>query len=280
MRQYWSYDSLSELVSDAMRRTPAYADNHLARHETDMGAGWMCSDRRHIRDFASAARAMSEPLFPAGVARIERLTKLINAPTPVSIRRRVVRGAEGDELSMQHVWQGDLDHAWSRAKRQHTVAASRVLINVFVGAPSGESSEGIAWRGVAALALADALEAGGYTVAIRAMRRSSLLGRGNHDVDVTIKPEGEPLDLHKAASLIASTLLFRGVLLRHAVMNCETLVGGGISSTSYERQDDVRDAQGFDACFVAGREISNARAASDWVSAAIASLDERNGLAA
>ena len=273
---YRSYDSVADLVADATA-APVMHWNTLEKFDARQDNGWMCADRPHIIQMRQAPQEITTPLFPAGVARIERLSAQIKTPAPVSIRRRMTRGAEGDELDMQRVWQGDLDNAWTRSKRLHSVSASRVLIGVFVGAPGNEDSERVAWRGVAALALADALEAGGYTVNVRAFRRCNMIGfKAKHDVDVTIKADGEPLDVHKAANLIASTLLFRGVMLRHALVTAQGSVGPGISQTDYSREEDLRDVAAYDFTCVAGRAVDSSYAAQRWIETQIKALDALN----
>lgn len=277
-----SYDDIASLIADAsaqgvLEQNTKIIDDGLSM---GMGKGWMCADRRHVETSQQAISELSKPLFEAGVQRLERLRALIDVPAPASIKRKVRRGDHGDELDMSRVWQGDLDNAWTRAKRERSLAASRVLIGVFIGAYSGVEAETIAWRGVAGLALADALEQSGYTVYVRAIRRAKFCLRsgaraGRHDVDITIKPEGVPLDVHKAASLIASPLLFRGVLLRHACVVATERLDDGVTNTDYEHAD-LRDAQGYDHTCMASQEVQDARSAQAWIDKQISTLNELN----
>lgn len=278
----WSYDSVADLIA-ATQRAPIVPENKnsfsgIGGNGRPSSRGWMCSDRPDVRDPETALRALAEPLFPQGAARVERLAREIQAPAPVSIRRRMRRGDHGDELCMSRVWQGDLDNAWTRAQRVHTINASRVLISVYCGASAYVDSETIAWRGVAAVALADALEAAGYTVAIRVIERSTLINRNGEkiDVNVTIKPEGTPLDVHRVANVIASPMFFRGVILAHEIVYSPTKISPGVSYPDAARATD-EPMPGFDFTCLVSTDVSNAGAASVWVGEQVKKLDVLNG---
>lgn len=278
----YTYDSISDLLGAAFA-VPVAPQPCVARFDCNLESprGFLCQDRTHLRGFNDAREAMAAPLFPSGVARIERLSQGLAIPTPNSIARRIVRGPEGDELCMQRVYQGDLDRAWSSAKRVRAVKASRVLVCVFVGAPGTTDSDELAWRGVAGLALANALEAAGYSVELRAIRRAELrpakgaLSDPRHDINLTIKAAGQPLDLHKAASLVASPLLFRGVYLRHAFAVATLRLTEGVSGTDYNRESDV-NSSGFDYTCVAGHAVTGATKAQAWIAQHVKALDTAN----
>jgi hypothetical protein len=265
----FSFDSTTELVSALTGADYVVAKNAEIYSDFRAQGGWICADRRGVKTKEDALKALSVPLFDAGVARIEKATKELTIPAIASIKRRIVRGPEGDELDMQRVWQGDLDLAWSRAKRTHVATNARVLLCVFVGAPGGAEASEVAWRGVAALALASALIAAGYTVNVRAIRRARFIAPdwrefGEHNVDVTIKGDSEHLDIHRAASLVASTLLFRGPLLLHAAKVAPLEISSGVTKTNYAAQTHY-DATGYDAHAVAGESVNSASAAQSWI---------------
>lgn len=268
------FDNVAELL--ATLKVSRFPGNDHIHADAEGERGWMCSDRPDVTNYKHAIAAMAEPKFDAGVKRIETLARKIDVPAPRSIRRRLTRGDHGDELDMSRVWNGDLENAWTRATRQASQGASRVLVQVFVGAPSSTKSEQVAWRGVAALALADALEQAGYTVNVEAMRRANLACSGNtarHDISVTVKADGEPLDLHRAASLIASTLLFRGVMLEHAARNAPMQINSTISQTTYDRAKADTGRHGYDFACLATDGVKDAASATAWVKAQIAALD-------
>lgn len=280
MTYAYSYDSIAELVEASML-APVHADNKaLARQlagDMNQGRGWVCADRPEIKGARQAVAAMAEPLFQAGVARIERLMSQLVVPDPVSIKRRMRRDDHGDELDMQRVWQGELDQAWTHAKRMHAPTAQRVIVGVFLGCLANEGSDVVAWRGVAALALAQALETAGYSVRVVAMARATLWDGLDSKTaeDVVVKAENEQLDLHRAASLVASTLLFRAVLLMHRVVKCTREIGDSISGTDYARAGEI-DASGFDYACVAGRDCEGAGKAQAWIAKHVEAIQTRN----
>lgn len=272
----YSYDDLSEFLADAFK--PVRNRANLKHVDDPLPSGFMCNDRPTLRTYEDARRALNNPLFPQGAERIERLMEAIQTPTPVSIKRRLIRDAEGDDLDVTRVWQGDLDRAWSHAKRQRTPATSRILIGVFVSASANVRSKTLAWRGAAALALANALEAASYMVEIRAIQRCDLTDNKKtpHDIDVTVKAAGMPLDLHAAANMLATPLLFRGLMFRHYLALSEHHIDGGFAMTRDNRRHDMPDRDVWDFVAVADSAIASAENAQTWINTQTAALDGAN----
>lgn len=272
----FKFDSVSELMVEASKPARIPSNDWLDRDPAQWGRGGLCSDRPDINTQAAIRDAMAAPLFPAGVARIERLSKLINAPTPVSVRRVAKRRAEGDELDMQRVWQGDLDHAWRRMEREARVGPARVLIAVDASVAGGAHADVLAWRGVAALALAEALYGAGHSVQIDSVHTSMTAcePRDRFRCDVTVMAAGEHLDTHKAASLLASSLLARGVLYNLQLKTAPGVVSTAIGSVGRVSESELA-ANTFDYVAIAGHEIINQRAAQAWIETHIAALDAR-----
>jgi hypothetical protein len=276
---YWRYESLDTLLAEAFQAPHVAANLRLQDWRRVEGDGWYCNDRKNIAGTADARRAFSEPLFPAGVARLERLAEKLEAPTPVSIRRKPVRGDHGDEVDMSRVWTGHLETAWTRAARTVTPNVARVLIGVFVGGVSDLRAEALAWRGAAGLALAAALDGAGFAVEVRAVRRSLLILSGGetgpeHSVDVTIKAVGQPLDTHKAASLIASPLLFRGILLPHAATHARAVLDTG-SSRTVTAAPTMQDTAGFDFVCCVPHEVLSQSAAQAWITKTLTQIEAK-----
>jgi len=277
-----SFDSVSELVAHARRVESECGifENAKIGALDRVPRAWICSDRPYVNSYKDALQALEEPRFDAGVDRIERLTEKIVAPAPTSVARKLRRGAEGDELDLARVWDGELDTAWTMARRTPVPKASRVLVVVRVNAMAFIKADVLAWRGVAALALADRLEAAGYVVRIAARRLADIryvnrAYKGTHTVDVTVRKEGEPLDIHRAASLIASPLLFRGIMLPMTAFEAPARVSPSFSVTSSDG-DDVEAPPGFDLVFVATDRVSDADSASAFVRHAVARLEAIN----
>lgn len=218
-----------------------------------------------VRQPASAA-AVRELLhaqtFPQGVAEFEAALNGISVPAPRSRRRKPRMAAEGDDLDLGRVWDGDLEHAWRRCERAVVVGPSRVLIAVNLSAPFNTPAEDIGRRGIAALALTQRLTEAGYTVELVGVRDSDM-STGTpvrYTATVVVKAAAEEVDIHKTASLLYSALIARGVLFDHGSRVCPAEHGSGLSSTRTVTEDSL-DTVGFDRVIIAN-EVANA---NQWV---------------
>lgn len=277
------FDSLDEFVG-ALKSPYVNARNEAHDFDSWITRGWLCADRPHLTRRREMAREFEKPLFPQGVERIEALLSGIVVPAPRSIRRRMTRGDHGDELDIQRVWQGDLDNAWTRAQRQVAMSPSRILIQSSIGCNANDDNARVAWRGVAAIALCDALTAAGYTVCLRAVYRGCLPSKsgtreGLVNYDVAIKNAADPLDVHKAACLIASTLLFRGPVLDLTPRLAPFPISHGIGHTMKDREHEA-DASGFDMAFTAGHAVANQQTAQAWLNHTLAAIEQAHEVAA
>jgi hypothetical protein len=271
------FESLEELASVASM-PHAFEANVNHRYYTDEsigkeGGGWVCADRP-VHSFADIKRHLNAPLFPEGVARIEELAKGLQAPSPISRRRKPVRADAGDELDMGRVWDGDLEHAWRATRREQAFGPSRVLIAVNVVASYNTSPSEMALRGAAALALATSLKEAGYTVSIIGVTDITVGTQNGERLTAEAKllnPDSE-LDIHKLASLIASGLLFRGVMMDYIVRVAPTRVDGGVG-TPRTLSDDSFDRSGYDyVATVDDGELQSTRDAQAWLVKHMAAL--------
>lgn len=129
---------------------------------------------------------------------------LTNSPT--SVKRRRLWSDWGDQVDSDRVLSGDLERAWSRRTKRTTTAPARVTVFANVQCHAGVHAESVLWRGVAQLALSDALEAAGYAVriiALNAVLGVDLENREGVSVQVTVKDYGQPLNVSALASLVA-----------------------------------------------------------------------------
>lgn len=239
------------------------------------GSTWFCADRP-VYEWSDIAKHLRSPLFQAGVDRIQKIAAKLTAPSPKSRRRRPVRAAAGDELDIQRVWQGDLDTAWRTTRREQSIGPSRVLLVVDAMASASTESNELAARGAAVLALADLLCGAGYAVQIVAACEDSGFMAGDYDsrysCEVTLLEAGQVLDLHKLASLIASGLLLRGVILDHIVRIGPRVVTPGIGHVE-RLKPDTYDASGFDYVAVCNNhDVTGERTAESWVKQHLAAL--------
>jgi hypothetical protein len=245
---HYKLESLAEVaaVSSLPFLNPENEQNNYYQRPSD--AGWFCADRAYVRKHRDIGAAFSEPLFQSGVARIESLLSEVTAPAPKSRRRKAYRTDQGDDLDMQRVWQGDLEHSWTRFRREASVGPSRVLIIVDVAASSCTSAKSMALRGVAALVLASCLQEAGYTVAISAVADVTMIDKDRTPfcTEVTVLAPGQEIDLHKLASMLASSLLFRGGLMDYSLRMSPNRVGTGVSYVKEGPSSNVIDTTGYD----------------------------------
>lgn len=134
--------------------------------------------------------------------------------SPTSVRRRRVRGDQGDEVDMQAVWRGDLSRAWTRTRRMSRAGTNRTITLVCnLADHCGTEAKDLFWRGAAVLRIADAMTAAGYNIGIYGAVGVHGCGVGEKRVDavqfVEIKSTDAPLDLSALAGLTAMPGWFR-----------------------------------------------------------------------
>lgn len=266
------FDSMDDLIK--AKQVP-FANEQNSRHHfvDDPGQGqrrWVCADR-DVRSNEDISRHLAAQTFPAGVARVEKLAAELSTPTPVSRRRKAVRANSGDELDMSRVWQGDLENAWRTMRRETAIGPNRVLIAINIGGNANIRPEALAYRGAAAFALATALLDAGYIVSIVACNHKRLHDDKNtpYSAEVSLLQPGGVMDLHKLCSLVASALLFRGVLLDHCLRVSELPLGPALGTSTW----DVEKINTIGYDYVAIMEdASNHTQASAWLEKQIKAL--------
>lgn len=139
-----------------------------------------------------------------GLRKVEESMRSITVPPSTGLRRRTVRGDHGDELDIHRVNNGQFDTAWTRrARRNAAFGHAQKTIFVPLSVNSVIDSSVLFWRGAAAVILADALVANGYSVEIVGMCASNSIDMGNRfDVSDTfiIKSHDMPLDRTELAT--------------------------------------------------------------------------------
>lgn len=269
----FKWDSVEELMSLIDKPVFVNEGNRRQWDSTNRYTepDWLCNDRRP-RNRTEVLSHLRNPMFPDGVERIETMAKKLIAPTPTSRRRKPRRGDAGDDLDMDRVWQGDLEHAWTYTKREVTVGPARILIVVNIGANGSVESTAMARRGTAALALCTALTAAGYTVAVVAANDSELIAAGNprYSMELTLVPAGGEIDIHKLASMVASPLLFRGVVMMQRLLCASEVLGEGIGRSNAIDPETV-DTSGFDYVAIM-QDTYNMAEAQSWVNAHLAAI--------
>ena len=166
--QHASFSSVAEMVETASAPLPAAnADNPaaalLAAGCHGGGVKWfgLAGGSPAV---AKAMRHGHAPGVAAVQAMFDELPDTMRPPVS-TMRRRSWRDA-GDSVDMQRVYGGQLDRAFQRTTRQPGRAPRVVRLVVLLNANHKANALAVAWRGVAALALAQRLIGAGYGVEI------------------------------------------------------------------------------------------------------------------
>lgn len=275
----YHFDSLAELVATINRPhvCPDNATHFAYRHDYYDDPHWFCPDRRLLRQ-SEAGAELQNVKFDAGVARIERLSKQLTAPNPVSRRRKLVRSDAGDELDMSRVWQGDLEHAWTASHRMAVAGPSRVLIVVNVGNLYNTKADEMAMRGATALALTSTLQEAGYVVCLQAAGHALIRTSGKplFTTTVTALGAGDYLDIHKLANFLASGILYRAGIMELYRRVVTTPVAEATSESRALKRDHL-DTVGYDKVFVIERDQAyTPKEASKWLADALEQLEPQS----
>lgn len=202
----------------------------------------------------------------------------IEVPMPVSVKRRLVRGEQGDELDIHSVYRGDLGHAWSARRRKHIRNPLSVRIVVQCNLLSETRFYELFWRGAAAVKLADLLTAAGYNVEILGTVASSTVQGYPSDFLLTfpLKEANAPLDVEMLAGVVCNAGFHRvfgfrayGALtdLRHSPGDASSDKTGRILSEMVEK-----DGHGAPS-FITPYGIFNKDGAERWIRGMVQQLD-------
>jgi hypothetical protein len=180
------------------------ADNERDSHWSDRWTGGA--------NTTSKALAAMSGQYASGAAiikRIERAAAHIKLPPKMDLRRRRVRGSEGDDLDIFAVYRGRLDIAWERTQRRPITASPMVSIVVNTICNGGEDASVISFRGAVGIVLAQLLERFGYRVRIVfAMGGNIIGGNEKFSVRAVLKDYGKPVN-QEAIACATHPALFR-----------------------------------------------------------------------
>lgn len=165
--------------------------------------------------------------WPEGAERVRRMMAEMDAPPPVSLRRKVQRADQGDALDIHAVYRGGLDRAWERRRREHSRARMSVRLVAQIGGSKHTSAESLFWRGAAVTKLAEMLEESGYRVEV--------VGFEWHDSDegehqfytrntFVVKDAGAPLDVEQVAGVLCNAGFPRTYGFRSAYCAAEHVI--------------------------------------------------------
>ncbi|HEX7646342.1 MAG TPA: hypothetical protein VF450_02905 [Noviherbaspirillum sp.] len=211
--------------------------------------------------------------YQEGAERVRAMRETISLPSMVNVRRRPVWGEQGDFVDMDRVRAGQLDTAW-RGVRKVTCQPPRVLILADTGANFLVEAEAMAWRGVAALALADALNAAGYQVGIVQGHKLKIYADGNYRLLITtvVKPFRAPLSVLDLASAIVLPATFRSIGLGASWYLADKDLSGGCGCHVDMGTVDAPD-MGQNLTVVLDSNICDAATARTWVEQQIQTIE-------
>lgn len=259
----YRFESVEELVS-SIPSWPVHSDNRLV--EVCEGSGWLCSDRPQLNNWTVCQQEMAKLSFPRGVERLNTLSSQISVPSLTGVRRRLCRSFEGDDLNVERIWQGDLNTAWTKAKRLETQGPKRILVCLEISAPAIVKAESLSWRGAAAVSLAKALADAGHVVQLEARCLNELIDSSKTMCEMSLVAKGatEAFDEHKLASIFCSAMFFRGVVLKHFTYSAEQRLDLGIS---FSRDVDLKGtSEAFDCLVGLSREqVKDKESAQSWI---------------
>jgi hypothetical protein len=165
------------------------------------GKSW---DKTYSHQKSAEFDALAAAGWSEGVKQALQNLSALDIPILPDFRRKLQRDQDGDDLDISAVWSGNLDKAWTVAKRVSFDGRPkfvRLLSEVTLHGCHG--SDEAFWRGACTIALADALEHAGIPTEIWGFSSgTSAIGHNKHVmVSFCIHDAGEPLNLAKIALL-------------------------------------------------------------------------------
>lgn len=276
------WDSVNEPAAHIATRKWAKEENQRfgGRYLSDAETGrYPASDNHADWLGAPSLKELTNRLTNGWSDGVDRLMKLAVAELEMtSIRRRRVRGDQGDEIDMQAVWRGDLSRAWTRTRRQQRTGGTRnVTLICDVAGNCGMGADVMFWRGAAVLRVAEALTEAGYNVGIyagAATKNIDAKGKCNACQLVEIKATDAPLDLSSLAALTCMPGYFRTSLFAGIVAAADHF--GEEADYSLGRMDEdglKRGAKklGMDNVFIQPA-VNSQQAAKEWIDQIVAAI--------
>lgn len=205
--------------------------------ESRSGASWFYASSAgeaftKIRDGWPELVATLEPM-------IEQLRKRFSMGTAAAVntevrRRKIRRGASGDSLDMNRVWNGDLDHAWSKPEKFPRLSASQRYATIFAdcSASACVRAPDTLWRAAAAYCMIELLTRMGINTEVwsGASGSNNFSERGapyKFRSGVRIKEFTQPLNENRLATMLCAP--FYRTWLFGAYMAGPWRVSGGLA---------------------------------------------------
>jgi hypothetical protein len=188
---------------DELTNVVCHPKNIGNRYST--GKSWLGGDCETNADVYK----LVEEGWPDGVEEILKLQAEMEIPEPVSRRRKIKRGWDGNDFDIHAVYSGNINKCWVKRTRQNKRGPQCVSVCVDIGANAGVSASRLFWRGASALVIVDELLKAGYKVEVIAFERCGGVFKSGSapsrlTVEVVVKDFDAPLELN---SLVASCAL-------------------------------------------------------------------------
>jgi hypothetical protein len=274
------YDSVFE--PNASPKFDSQANEHLFNSVTKRYS-WDKEDSQ--RWFGADSQAQYEDRLAHGWGEgVDKLREIATKEIqPTSLRKKRVRGDQGDELDIHAVYRGDLSRAWTKSKRQNKLGGMRSIALVCnLSCNAGENASKLFYRGASVLKLAEALSEAGYSVSIYGGAGSCDIGRNNSGVSlaqfVEIKAEDHALDVSSLASLIAMPAYKRvqfhgGLVVESDLRGMECRDGLGSNSTA-TMVEGIKKLPISENAFVQP-EVNTKESAEAWIDSVMAQIEPK-----
>ncbi len=268
------YESMAEAL--AVKGSAVNASLLERAHREGRGERWFGPETKGT---AAGSLELFAKGWSNGAQRITKLAEGLSVPAPTSIRRRRVRGDQGDELDIHRVYSGNLDTAWQRPARMPRIASRVVTIVCPIAICSNTNSEQMFHRGAAVLCLADAMQEAGYNVAIVAtITAISFADYGKADMvhSVQVKAPEQPLDMGNLAAILAHSGFFRSAgfcMIASYGKRISSNFGEGDTNGRLSRLVAADYIAQGDTVIVAPFTMLDARSSHDWLNKQLATLN-------
>lgn len=252
--EFCTAPSVNPVNDEVIRRTWGDGKGTWERMITDSG-GERWFGATTVQEAADRVRKG----WPEGAARIYENLAALDVPAPVSVKRRLVRGAQGDELDIHSIYRGDLDHAWSSRRRKQTRSKLTVRIVAQTNMLSNVTADEMFWRGAAIVKLCDVLTEAGYGVEILGAVPCGKIYGVFQDFLCTypIKHSSDPIDCDQVAGVVANAGFHRIYGFRMYAAVCA------------QKAEDAAGYIGVRSC-TTGRVIENAKLGADGIQTFVA----------
>jgi hypothetical protein len=146
-----------------------------------------------------------------GTEQAEKMKEQITLPVMESLKRRIVKGPQGDYLDIHKVNRGQLDTAWTKKKRNSSRGPRRFQLVCKLGGNCNISGIQLLWRGVACLALSQALIEAGNSVEIIGFNNTKNVYQDGTNIlnTVQIKSYTTPFDIMALTTVIGLSGFYR-----------------------------------------------------------------------